>query len=240
MLTPSGVFAYLVSGRSSTPLPSPCESGHSKPACPLALTRERPTGCMVSGRARRLFAGGHRGWPHRAELPRPRRTHQRIGREGIARRTVHGPGLPWPRGRDRTACPGAPRFTRDSGSSPGARRLGGSDDRRRGLARCSDRSCPTRWLGDLDYTRSDDLHAAFSAATFALWIATPLVAARQARNADNRYRRWSRRLGMSTLVALLLGGILARRPSQRWSGAAQRIMLASAFSWYPLAAIATG
>lgn len=109
-----------------------------------------------------------------------------------------------------------------------------------GLARCSDRSCPTRWLGDLDYTRSDDLHAAFSAATFALWIATPLVAARQARNADNRYRRWSRRLGMSTLVALLLGGILARRPSQRWSGAAQRIMLASAFSWYPLAAIATG
>ena len=37
-----------------------------------------------------------------------------------------------------------------------------------GLARCSDRSCPTRWLGDLDYTRSDDLHVGFSAATFAL------------------------------------------------------------------------
>lgn len=108
-----------------------------------------------------------------------------------------------------------------------------------GLARCSDRSCPTRWLGDLDYTRSDDLHAGFSAATFALWIVTPIIAARRARNADERYRRWSRRVGLSTLATFLVGGMLARRPSPRGSGAAQRIMVASALSWYPLAATAT-
>ena len=109
-----------------------------------------------------------------------------------------------------------------------------------GVARCSDRSCPTRWLGDDNYTRSDDLHALFSAATFGLWIATPFIAARRAVDADERYRRWSRRLGMSTLVAILVNGALARRPSPRWSGAAQRAMLASAFSWYPLAATAKG
>lgn len=107
-----------------------------------------------------------------------------------------------------------------------------------GLARCSDRSCPTRWLGDLNYTRSDDLHAAFSAATFALWIATPLVAASRAHDATPRYRRWCRRLGLSTLVALLIGGMLARRPAQRWGGTAQRLMLASALAWFPLAAVA--
>jgi len=108
-----------------------------------------------------------------------------------------------------------------------------------GLARCSDRSCPTRWLGDLDYTRSDDLHAVFSAATFALWIVTPMIAARRARNADARYRSWSWRLGLSTLATFLVSGIFARRSSTRGSGAAQRIMVASALSWYPLAATAT-
>ena len=106
-----------------------------------------------------------------------------------------------------------------------------------GLARCSDRSCPTRWLNDLDTTGSDDLHAAFSAATFALWIATPLVAARRAVDADEGYRIWSRRIGLSTLALFLLGGLVARRPSPRWSGTAQRLMLAAAFSWYPLAAV---
>src|SRR6476646_4000127 len=40
-----------------------------------------------------------------------------------------------------------------------------------GLARTSDRSCPTRALGDTDVQRTDDLHAAFSGVTFALWIA---------------------------------------------------------------------
>lgn len=106
-----------------------------------------------------------------------------------------------------------------------------------GLARCSDRSCPTRWLGDLDSKRSDDLHALFSAATFAMWIVTPLIASRRAKGAGQRYRTWSGRLGLTTLAALLVGGTLARRPSKRWSGAAQRIMLTSALGWYPLAAV---
>jgi hypothetical protein len=106
-----------------------------------------------------------------------------------------------------------------------------------GLARCSDRSCPTRLLGDHNVTRSDDLHAGFSAATFARWIAIPLVAARRAGDAGPRYRRWCRRLGGATLIGLVGGGMLARRPSQSWSGAAQRVMLTSALSWYLWAGI---
>jgi hypothetical protein len=109
-----------------------------------------------------------------------------------------------------------------------------------GLARNSDRSCPTRWLGDEGATRSDDLHAWFSAATFALWITIPLVAARRATDASAVYRAWSRRLGGATLVALLVNGRLARSESQRWSGATQRLMVACALSWYPLAGATAG
>lgn len=104
-----------------------------------------------------------------------------------------------------------------------------------GLARCSDRSCPTRFLGDENVTISDDLHAYFSAATFALWIATPLVAAARATEAAPGYRRWSRRLGVATLVGLVGGGMLARNPDATWGGTAQRVMLTSALAWYPLA-----
>ena len=87
------------------------------------------------------------------------------------------------------------------------------------------------------WTRSDDLHAAFSGATFALWIAIPLVAARRAEDAGPRYRAWCRRLGAATALGLVVGGMLARRPSEAWSGTAQRVMLASALGWYPLAGI---
>jgi len=107
-----------------------------------------------------------------------------------------------------------------------------------GLARCSDRSCPTRLLGDDGVTLTDDLHAMFSMATFALWISVPLVAARRARSASPRARRGSRALGLTTLAALVGGGRLAQRPSGRGSGTAQRVMLASALTWYPLAALA--
>jgi hypothetical protein len=120
---------------------------------------------------------------------------------------------------------------------PGLLALVGLTTAGAGLARCSDRSCPTRLLGDDAVQRSDDLHAAFSGLTFALWIAIPLVAARRAEGAGSGYRRWSRRLGVTTLVTLLGGGMLARRPSTAWSGTAQRVMLASALSWYPLAGI---
>jgi hypothetical protein len=33
---------------------------------------------------------------------------------------------------------------------------------------------------------------------------------------------------------------MAQRPSDRGSGTAQRVMLASAFAWFPLAALAAG
>jgi hypothetical protein len=107
-----------------------------------------------------------------------------------------------------------------------------------GLARCSDRSCPTRWLGDENVTRSDDLHAQFSVATFALWIVIPLVASARATHASPWYRRACRRLALSTLLALVGAGMLARTPSGTGSGTGQRVMLVSALSWYPLAAIA--
>lgn len=106
-----------------------------------------------------------------------------------------------------------------------------------GLARCSDRSCPTRMLGDTDVQPTDDLHAAFSAATFALWISVPLVAARRAGGASVGARRASRMLGLATLVTLVGGGRMAQRPSTAGSGAAQRVMLVSALAWYPLAAL---
>ena len=104
-----------------------------------------------------------------------------------------------------------------------------------GLARNSTRACPSRFLGDDDATVADDLHGVFSMATFGLWISVPLVAARKATGASEGYRRWSRRLGTFTLASLLVGGSLARSPSKRWSGVGQRVMLASAFAWFPLA-----
>jgi hypothetical protein len=105
-----------------------------------------------------------------------------------------------------------------------------------GLARCSDRTCPTRMLGDDEVRPTDDFHAAFSAATFALWIATPLVAAARADRASTRYRRASAALGVTTLVTLVAGGARARDPEATWGGVAQRVMIASALAWFPLAA----
>ena len=109
-----------------------------------------------------------------------------------------------------------------------------------GLARCSDRTCPTRWLGDDNVARTDDLHAYFSAATFALWITIPLVAAARASDAPPAYRRWSRRFATGTFVTLMAGGSHARNPDAKWGGTAQRVMLASAFAWYPLAGCSEG
>jgi hypothetical protein len=104
-----------------------------------------------------------------------------------------------------------------------------------GLARCSDRSCPTRMLGDEVVERTDDLHAAFSAATFALWIAIPFVAAARAKDAAPGFRRASRALGVSTSVALMITGRMAQGDSP-WSGTGQRVFLVCALAWYPLAA----
>ncbi|MDQ1380547.1 MAG: hypothetical protein QOJ71_1266 [Actinomycetota bacterium] len=132
--------------------------------------------------------------------------------------------------RELEGSPGAPRPV------PALLTLAGVTTAAAGLARCSDRTCPTRGLGNGAVTRSDDLHALFSAATFALWIAAPLIAARRAVDAGPRYRRCSRWIGRSTIVVFVLGGLLARRSGQRGSGAAQRLFVASALSWFPLAA----
>jgi hypothetical protein len=132
--------------------------------------------------------------------------------------------------RELAGTPGAPTPV------PALLTLAGVTTAAAGLARCSDRTCPTRGLGNGTVTRTDDLHALFSAATFALWIATPLIAARRAVDASARYRHSSRRIGRSTIAFFVVGGLLARRPGQRGSGGAQRLFVASALSWFPLAA----
>jgi hypothetical protein len=104
-----------------------------------------------------------------------------------------------------------------------------------GLARCSDRSCPTRMLGDEVVELTDDLHAAFSAATFALWAAIPFVAAARASAAPAGFRRGSRAVGAATVAAIVVSGRMAQGDSA-WSGTGQRVFLASALAWYPLAA----
>jgi hypothetical protein len=107
-----------------------------------------------------------------------------------------------------------------------------------GLARCSDPTCPTRGLGNGTPLPTDDAHMAVSAATFALWIASPLVAARRAHHASPGYRRTSAALGLSGLAILVGGGRLAQSESQRGSGWAQRAMLTCLLAWQPLAALA--
>jgi hypothetical protein len=103
-----------------------------------------------------------------------------------------------------------------------------------GIARCSDPSCPARWLGD-EVELTDDLHVAISAVAFFGWAFVPLVAAVRARNAPARYRRWSAVLGVTTLATMIGGGRFQRNPNGEWSGTAQRVTLASAFAWYLLA-----
>jgi hypothetical protein len=104
-----------------------------------------------------------------------------------------------------------------------------------GLARCSDRSCPTRMLGDEVVERTDDLHAVFSAATFALWAAIPFVAAARATSAPPGFRRGSRAVGAATVAAIVVSGRMAQGDSPS-GGTGQRVFLASALAWYPLAA----
>ena len=105
-----------------------------------------------------------------------------------------------------------------------------------GLARCSSRSCPSRFFGDRDAGVSDELHGALSMATFLLWIATPLVSARSAAVHDPVYARRAQVLAAGTSVAWAATGTLVTRRSSRWRGLAQRLMAASALAWFPLAA----
>jgi Protein of unknown function (DUF998) len=107
-----------------------------------------------------------------------------------------------------------------------------------GVARCSDRSCPVRVLGDANATLSDDVHGASSMATFVLWGAMPLVAASRGRRMRSAYRGASAVLGVVTAAAWLGTGVLVRRRAARWTGVGQRVMVCAALSWFPVAALA--
>jgi hypothetical protein len=107
-----------------------------------------------------------------------------------------------------------------------------------GLARCSDRSCPTRGMNASpdEVTRSDDLHAYFSALAFPLWIATPIVAG----VAGTRLRAADRRnlvaLGLATMAGAAWNFSLFKRNSPTLGGLSQRVTIVSAFAWYPVIA----
>ena len=107
-----------------------------------------------------------------------------------------------------------------------------------GMARCSDRSCPARYLGDTAATRSDDLHGACSLLLFGLWIAMPLTAALGGRRMRPVDRQRSMAAGLLALGCWMMTRMLHRRHAHRWLGASQRAMLASALGWYPIAAVA--
>jgi Protein of unknown function (DUF998) len=123
-------------------------------------------------------------------------------------------------------------------SLPVALRIAGITTMVAGLARCSDRSCPVRLLGDPGATRSDDLHGAASMLTFILWGVMPLVAAARGRELHAIHRGVSALLGVTTAAAWGATGLLMRREDRQWSGLAQRLMVASALSWFPAAALA--
>jgi hypothetical protein len=106
-----------------------------------------------------------------------------------------------------------------------------------GLARCSSRDCPSHLGGDGSATLADDIHAVAGLSTFALWVAIPLVAAARAKQVPDSYRRRSRVIAATTFVALLAHSGLLQTPSRRWSGAAQRVMIASALGWQLLAGV---
>lgn len=105
-----------------------------------------------------------------------------------------------------------------------------------GLARCSSRDCPSRFLGDANATVADELHGVFSMATFLLWIALPAASAHATRHSAPAFARRSGILAGATLVAWLTTGLLVSRRSPRWVGAAQRLMVLAALSWFPTVA----
>ena len=107
-----------------------------------------------------------------------------------------------------------------------------------GLARCSDRTCPVRVLGDSGATPADDLHGVASLVTFILWGTMPLVAATRGHELSATHRWTSALLGVATVASSGATGTLMRRDPRRWSGLAQRAMVASTFAWFPVAALA--
>lgn len=80
-----------------------------------------------------------------------------------------------------------------------------------GLSRCSDRSCPNRFEGARNADRIDDLHGAFSVATFALWFGTPLLTAAGGRALGRGGRAASGVLGAASAAAFATTGMRRRR-----------------------------
>jgi hypothetical protein len=109
-----------------------------------------------------------------------------------------------------------------------------------GVARCSDRSCPVRMLGDADATRSDDVHGLVSLATFVLWAAMPLVVATRGRRIRGDVRAVSALLGCATIGGWLATARLSQTETKRSAGLAQRVMVGAALSWFPVVAVAVG
>jgi hypothetical protein len=109
-----------------------------------------------------------------------------------------------------------------------------------GLARCSDRSCPSRFTGDAGATLVDEIHGATSMVTFILWVAMPLTAAGRGSALRAVDRRRSLSLGLLALACWCVTAVRLRRGEQQGLGAWQRAMIAAALSWYPVAAVASG
>jgi hypothetical protein len=106
-----------------------------------------------------------------------------------------------------------------------------------GVGRQSDRSCPLRFLGD-EVTFSDDVHLYSAMVVFANWIAMPLVVAAAGHELRPVDRRRSLALGLAALAGQAWTSVLAQRDSETWAGLAQRVTVASALAWYPVAAYA--
>jgi hypothetical protein len=107
-----------------------------------------------------------------------------------------------------------------------------------GLARQSDRSCPVRLLGDEHVTLSDDAHVLAGTIVFGTWIAMPLVAAARGRGLRPAERGLSLALGLGALFGWIWTSVLAQRNAPTFGGLAQRVTVASALAWFPVAAIA--
>src|SRR4051812_6785637 len=105
-----------------------------------------------------------------------------------------------------------------------------------GLARVSDRSCPTRFLGDDGADVVDEGHSVVSMGTFALWMAMPFTAAVVGKELGVPTRLRSGVMAAATAALFARTAIAARADDQTGAGAAQRAMVASALAWFPVAA----
>lgn len=107
-------------------------------------------------------------------------------------------------------------------------RVAGATTIAAGLIPASQPRCP-RPGTDPDATALDLGHGVASIATFALWVAMPIVAAKQP--GPRWYRRTSAALGVAALAGFVAAGATTQADSPR-KGLAQRGFLATVFAWY--------